>query len=125
MNEKEERLKDIEIEDRIWLLYLIIIALSFLSNEYEKKYFLYNDLKSKEKYRILTIIIFAIVAMVYYYFSNEALENIKNLKPWDNRKKRKLTNLNAVASILVLIAGLIFLYIAIVDTELEVEIAFN
>jgi len=125
MNERIERLEDIKIEDEIWLLYLIIIGISFISNEYEKKYFLYNDQKSKEIYRILTIIIFTIVTLVYYYFSKDSLENIKNLKPWDNKKKVQLTYLNSLASNLVLIAGLIFLYIAIVDTELDVEIAFN
>jgi len=91
MNERIERLEDIKIEDEIWLLYLIIIGISFISNEYEKKYFLYNDQKSKEIYRILTIIIFTIVTLVYYYFSKDSLENIKNLKPWDNKKKVQLT----------------------------------
>ena len=125
MNEKLERLEDIKIENNIWLLYLIIIGVSYWSNSFEKKYFLYNDEEAKEIYRILTIIIFAVVTMVYFYFADDAIKNVKNLKPWDDKKKVKLTNLNALASSLILIAGLIFLYIAIVDTELNVEIAFN
>lgn len=125
MNEKMKRLNDIKIENNIWLLYLIIIGISYWSNEYEKKYFLYNDQKAKEIYRIMTIIIFATVAIVYFYFANDAINNVKNLKPWDDKKKVNLTNLNALASSLILIAGLIFLYIAVVDTELNVEIAFN
>lgn len=125
MNEKIKRLEDIKIENNIWLLYLIIIGFSYWSNEYEKKYFLYNDQKAKEIYRIMTIIIFAVVVIVYFYFANDAINNIKNLKTWDDKKKVNLTNLNALASSLILIAGLIFLYIAIVDTELDVEIAFN
>lgn len=120
-----KRLNDIKIENNIWLLYLIIIGISYWSNEYEKKYFLYNDQKAKEIYRIMTIIIFATVAIVYFYFANDAINNVKNLKPWDDKKKVNLTNLNALASSLILIAGLIFLYIAVVDTELNVEIAFN
>lgn len=125
MNEKFERLEDIKIENNIWLLYLIIIGVSYWSNSFEKKYFLYNDEEAKEIYRILTIIIFSVVAMVYFYFADDAIKNVKNLKPWDDKKKVNLTNLNALASSLILIAGLIFLYIAIVDTELNVEIAFN
>lgn len=125
MNEKMKRLNDIKIENNIWLLYLIIIGISYWSNEYEKKYFIYNDQKAKEIYRIMTIIIFATVAIVYFYFANDAINNVKNLKPWDDKKKVNLTNLNALASSLILIAGLIFLYIAIMDTELNVEIAFN
>ncbi len=125
MNEKLERLKDIKIEDEIWLLYLVIIGLSYWSNEFEKKYFLYNDQQAKETYRLMTITIFAIVTLVYYYFAKDGYQNIKSLKPWDNKKKATLTNLNFIASSLVLIAGIIFLYIAIVDTDLDVEIAFN
>lgn len=125
MNEKQERLEDIKIENNIWLLYLVIIGLSYISNEYEKKYFLFNDQKAKKTYRTLTIIIFATVAVVYFYFASDAIENVKNLKPWDSKQKVTLTNLNALASSLILIAGLIFIYIAIVDTELNVEIAFN
>ncbi len=125
MNENFNRLEDIKIENNIWLLYLVIIGISFIANEYEKKYFLYNDQKAKEIYRILTIIIFATVTIVYLYFAKDSYDNVKNLKPWDDKRKVNLTKLNSLASNLILIAGLIFLYIAIVDTELDVEIAFN
>ncbi len=125
MNENFSRLEDIKIENNIWLLYLVIIGISFIANEYEKKYFLYNDQKAKEIYRILTIIIFATVTIVYLYFAKDGYDNFKNLKPWDDKRKVNLTKLNSLASNLILIAGLIFLYIAIVDTELDVEIAFN
>ena len=125
MNENFNRLEDIKIENNIWLLYLVIIGISFIANEYEKKYFLYNDQKAKEIYLILTIIIFANVNIVYLYFAKDGYDNVKNLKPWDDKRKVNLTKLNSLASNLILIAGLIFLYIAIVDTELDVEIAFN
>ena len=125
MNENFNRLEDIKIENNIWLLYLVIIGISFIANEYEKKYFLDNDQKAKEIYRILTIIIFATVTIVYLYFAKDSYDNVKNLKPWDDKRKVNLTKLNSLASNLILIAGLIFLYIAIVDTELDVEIAFN
>lgn len=125
MNENFNRLEDIKIENNIWLLYLVIIGISFIANEYEKKYFLYNDQKAKEIYRILTIIIFATVTIVYLYFAKDGYDNVKNLKPLDDKRKVNLTKLNSLASNLILIAGLIFLYIAIVDTELDVEIAFN
>lgn len=125
MEEKLERLKDIKIENNIWFLYLIIIGLSYWSNTFEKKYFIYNDQKAKETYRKLTTLIFSIVTIVYLYFTEDSIKNVKNLKPWDDKKKINLTNLNAIASNLILIAGIIFLYISIVDTELNVEIAFN
>ena len=51
------RLKEIKIEEYIWIIYLGIIILSFYSNNLEKDYFLNKNEKSKEKYRDIMIII--------------------------------------------------------------------
>jgi len=47
------------------------------------------------------------------------------LKENDSKKKKDLTYLSMIGSILILISGFIFLYIAIKDEEINVEIAFN
>ena len=86
MNEKEEILKKIKTENYVWIIYFILIGLCLYANTFEKNYVLYNDQKSKETYRKITIFIFTVA---------------------------------------LIIAGLIFIYIAIVDTELDVELAFN
>ena len=49
--ELEEKLKSINTEDLIWVVYLGIIMFSWYSNSLEREYFLYNDLKCKSKYR--------------------------------------------------------------------------
>ena len=125
MNDTYERLKAIEIEDYIWILYLVIIFLSFYANELEKKYFLCNDLKAKEDYRKLMILIFAVVLGVYYYFFEDGYKSVKGLTPRDSQNKVFFTNLNFIATILILIAGIIFLFIAVFDTSIETEIAFS
>ena len=53
MNKEEldNKLKELKIEDFIWFIYIGIIILSWYSNTLERKYFIYNDLESKEKYR--------------------------------------------------------------------------
>ena len=66
--EIENRLKDIKIEDLIWIIYLGIIFLSFYSNNLEKDYFVNNNEESKEKYRKIMILIFSILVIVYLYF---------------------------------------------------------
>lgn len=125
MNDTYERLKAIEIEDYIWILYLVIIFLSFYANELEKKYFLYNDLKAKEDYRKLMILIFAVVLGVYYYFFRDGYKSIEGLTSNDSQSKVFFTRLNFIATVLILIAGIIFLFIAVFDTSLETEIAFS
>ncbi len=124
-NDVIERLKDIEIEDFIWLIYIVIIVISWYSNELEKKYFLYNDLQSKNKYRKITEGIFLVLVVVYLYFLDSSIEDLRNLKDTDSDKKKNLVFLSFVGSLLIAISGFIFLYISFYDQNIDVEIAFN
>ena len=121
----ENKLKQINIEDKIWLIYIGIIFLSWYSNSLERKYFVFNDQKSKQKYRNIMIFIFSILLIVYFYFFKQSLNDVKNLKATDSNKKKTLTYLSFYASLFILISGLIFLYIAIVDEDLSIELAFD
>jgi len=123
--ELNNKLKQLKIEDFIWFIYIGIIFLSWYSNNLERKYFIYNDNISKEKYRKIIILIFSILIVVYLYFLKDSYEDLKNLKPYDNDKKKELITLSFIASLLIAISGVIFLYIAIQDEDLNVELAFN
>ncbi len=119
------KLKELEIEEFIWIVYIGIIILSFYSNNLEKKYFLYNDQISKEKYRKIMILIFSILIVVYFYFFKDSYDSLKNLNCYDSFKKKKLNKLSFIASTFILISGIIYLYIAYQDTDIDVELAFN
>lgn len=119
----KERLQKIEIENNIWIIYLGIIFLSFLANSYEKDYFISNNTSSKNTYRKLNIIIFIILVLVYSYFELDSLKSFFNTNK--SMKQYKLDNLSLLATTLVLISGIIFLYILIEDEDLLEEIAFN
>lgn len=123
--ELNRRLRKLKIEDFIWIIYIGIIFFSLYSNTFERKYFLYNDPKSKEKYRKITIGIFVILVIVYTYFLKDSLEDIKSLKPYDSEEKKNLTKLSFFGSLLIFISGIIFLYIALTDENIDVEVAFN
>lgn len=121
----QRRLKQLKTEDFIWIIYVGIIILSLYSNVFERKYFIYNDVESKNKYRNITIFIFVILIIVYVYFLKDSFDDIKNLSVYDSNKKRNLTYLSFIGSLLIAISGFIFLYIAISDENVDVEIAFN
>lgn len=123
--ELNEKLNQLKIEEFVWLIYICIIVLSLIANNKERKYFINNDLKSKEQYRSLMILIFVILIFVYLYFLKDSFDNFKKLKPTDSMKKKNLTYLSFLGSLAIVISGFIFLYIAIVDESLDVEIAFN
>ena len=124
-NEINERLRQLKTEDFIWIIYIGIIFMSWIANSLERNYFLTNNLESKEKYRRLMILIFVIAILVYIYFLKDSADDLRNLKPTDTKEKKQLTFLSFLGSVLIAVSGFIFLYIAIKDEDIDVELAFN
>ena len=125
MNDRLDKLKDIEIENKIWIIYIGIIILSWYTNSKEKTFLLYNDEKTKKEYQNLLILIFSILVIIYYYFAKDSYDKLININEFDSNKKKYLLYLSFIASFLILISGIIFLNIAIKDDQLDVELAFN
>ena len=125
MNYKEinNRIKQINIENKIWIIYIGIIILSWYSNYLEEVYFKTDNKYYKQEYQKTIILIFTV--LIYFYFLKSSIEDINNLKNSDSIKKKQLTYLSFIASLLIFISGLIFLYISIIDEDINVEIAFN
>lgn len=124
-DEISKRLEEIRTEDFIWIIYVAIIFLSWISNHIERKYFLNNDLKAREDYRKIMAIIFITIIVVYIYFLKDSIEDLMELKPSDSNEKKFLTFLSFIGSLLVTISGFIYLYIIINDQDINVELAFN
>ena len=122
MNNLEEKLRQLKIEDYIWVIYIGIIFLSWYSNSLERKYFVYNDMYSKEQYRKVMIFIFSVLVIIYFYFLYDSSKSINN---GETENDKNLNNLSFIASLLIFISGLILLYIAYNDKDLATEIAFN
>ena len=125
MNEKLERLKDIKTENFIWVIYIGIILLSWYANSKEKNAILYDDEVSRKEYQKLMILIFSILVVIYYSFAKDSYDDMQELGPCDSLRKKNLTKASFLGSFLVLLSGLIFLGIAILDENIDVEIAFN
>ena len=124
-DELEKKLKQLKIEDFIWFVYIGIIILSWYANSLERDYYINNNTKSKEEYRNIMILIFSVLIIVYLYFLQDSYNDFINLRETDSKKKKQLITLSFIASLLIAISGIIFLYIAITDEELNVELAFN
>ena len=125
MDDKLKKLKEIKVENVIWIIYIGIIILSWYANSKEKKYLLYDDLLSRKEYQILLVIIFTILLVIYYYFVKSSYNDMINLTAFDSIKKQMLTKFSFLGSFLILISGTIFLILAILDDEIDIELAFN
>ena len=55
-SEIENRLREINIEDIVFVIFIIIIVMSYIANEIEKKYFIYRDERDKNRYYYLQIV---------------------------------------------------------------------
>lgn len=125
MNEDLSRLKDIKIENYIWIIYIGIIVLSWYANSKEKDFIINKNENSKKEYQALMILIFTILLFIYYYFTIDSYDDVKELTPLDSKKKIILRYASFVGSFLILISGIIFLIIVILDDNIDTEIAFN
>ena len=125
MDDLSNKLKQLDIEDFIWIIYIGIIILSFYSNSLERNYYINKDNYCKNRYLSITQIIFFILIIVYLYFLKDSIDSIRSLKSSDPIKKKKLVYLSFIASLLIAISGFIYLYISFVNDDLSVEIAFN
>lgn len=125
MNRKLDRLQDIRIENYIGVIYIIIIFISWYANSKEKKFILYSDEVSRREYQNLLVLIFSILLIIYYYFTKSSYDDLNELTINDSNKKIILTYASFIASLLIFISGMIFLTIAIMDEEIDVELAFN
>lgn len=125
MNEDLSRLNDIKIENYIWIIYIGIIVLSWYANSKEKDFIINKNENSKKEYQALMILIFTILLFIYYYFTIDSYDDVKELTPLDSKKKIILRYASFVGSFLILISDIIFLIIAILDDNIDTEIAFN
>jgi len=120
-----DKLKELKYEEIIWIIYIGIIIYSFYSNYLEKNYYLYGDNDYRVKYRQTLIVIFSILIFVYLYFFKGSYDDLMNISDDDSSSKKRLIYLSFVGSLLILISGFIFLYVAYMDKDIDVELAFN
>ena len=119
----QERLKQIQMENNIWIIYLVIIGFSYYANYLETNYFITKNPQSKLQYRKINAYIFITLILVYLYFEKDAWTSFQ--KKRKNETEKKYDTLILIATTAVLISGFIFLYIILEDEDLETEIAFS
>ena len=121
-NEIIKRIKEIEFEDIVFVIFIVIIIMSYIANDFEKKFFIYKNESDKKTYYYLQIVIFLIIVVINIYYVLANLKEVSNLSWNDSYKRRKYAKLDLFASVSALIATSIILYIAISDKDIESEI---
>ena len=117
------RLKRLKNEDFIWIIYFFIAAFAIFSNKLEREYVLNNNNVAYKKSKTINIILFLVAFFIYLYFVLLFTQDLNNMEKNFNNEKYRNTFLQLIAALLFLIGGIIYLFEAISERDIE-EIGF-
>lgn len=120
MNIDYERLKEIKINDIIFVVYIVISIAAIICNNIEED----NIKNNKESTKVITSIRSAIIIvgiLIYLYFVYTSYKNFKNPNKNLSNKDKKANNYALLSSILFLIASIIVFYVNLLNTNEEID----
>ena len=115
-----ERLKEIKINDFIFVVYIVISIAAIICNNIEED----NIKNNKESTKVITSIRSAIIIvgiLIYLYFVYTSYKNFKNPNKNLSKKDKKANNYALLSSILFLIASIIVFYVNLLNTNEEID----
>lgn len=120
MNIDYERLKEIKINDIIFVVYIVISIAAIICNNIEED----NIKNNKESTKVITSVRTAIIIvgiLIYLYFVYTSYKNFKNPNKNLSKKDKKANNYALLSSILFLIASIIVFYVNLLNTNEEID----
>ena len=120
MKDISENLKELEIEDFIWIISLFSACFALLSNKLEKDYLYTHNLFKEKEYKTINITLLVIAFFIYLYFMMLNYKRIKR-NTHQSFKQMRINNANFLAATLIVLATIIYIMTSILSTnELEI-----
>ena len=120
MKNISENLKELEIEDFIWIISLFSACFALLSNKLEKDYLYTHNLSKEKEYKTINITLLVIAFFIYLYFMMLNYKRIKR-NTHQSFKQMRINNANFLAATLIVLATIIYIMTSILSTnELEI-----
>lgn len=117
MNNINKILKELEIEDIIWIITLFSAIFAIISNKFERDYVINYSKKSQKTYKTINITLLIISFFIYLYFLLLSYSRIKEINPSTTFKQARLTNINFIAATLFIVASLISIFVEIFSDD--------
>ncbi len=114
-----ETLKEVRVEDYIWIIYIFLAIFAIISNHYETEYLNKHSKRDENIFRTINTEIFIVTFIIYLYFVYINYKHLKRLNLNSSPKQIFLANAGLVAALLFLIGGGISLYISIIGDDEE------
>ena len=99
------KLRRLNHENLVWVIYFFIIIAALLSNAYEKYFLETGDYRKQKIFKTLNITIFCVAFFIYLYFVVISYQNIQELKETSTKKEVLSAHIQLIASLLFLVAG--------------------
>lgn len=120
MKDISENLKELEIEDFIWIISLFSACFALLSNKLEKDYLYTHNLSKEKEYKTINITLLVIAFFIYLYFMMLNYKRIKR-NTHQSFEQMRINNANFLAATLIVLATIIYIMTSILSTnELEI-----
>ena len=117
------KLKEIHIENFIWIVYLFISTAALISNHFEEHFVKTNNNQDYRIFKKINITIFIVAFFIYLYFLYHNYKNVSELKKNASCNKKVLySQINLIAAILFLVGGTLYLYTESNDIDTEIVI---
>ncbi len=105
------KIRETQVEDIVWIVYLFIIAANLYSNYLQRDYIKNHNVRSRDLFRKINLYVLIVAFIIYLYFVYLSYGSVKNLKKNASSKTVFLTNLTLISAILFLIAGALNIFI--------------
>ena len=116
MKDISENLKELEIEDFIWIISLFSACFALLSNKLEKDYLYTHNLSKEKEYKTINITLLVIAFFIYLYFMMLNYKRIKR-KTHESFRQMRINNANFLAATLIVLATIIYIMTSILSTN--------
>ena len=116
MKNISENLKELEIEDFIWIISLFSACFALLSNKLEKDYLYTHNLSKEKEYKTINITLLVIAFFIYLYFMMLNYKRIKR-NTHQSFKQMRINNANFLAATLIVLATIIYIMTSILSTN--------
>jgi len=79
-----KKLKELEIDDYIWYIYIFIVFAALVSNSFERDYTITKNKEEYESYHIINIILLTLAFFIYLYFLKVNAEHYEQKRDSSN-----------------------------------------
>ena len=109
MEDVLESLRELNIEDKIWITYFFLAGFAIYSNHLERISVLNQDRNARLQYKTINITLLSIGFFIYLYFFVLAYKHLKELSPNASPRQILTGNTQFLATVFLLTGSILIL----------------